>query len=192
MQIPWPFKQYLEAFWPRQSCGPAPCQPCWWAGSSWWPPCRVGSASDGSTASGARHPEVGRAPGEQQVTIHTVHWFKHQKYKLFPKDFIHYAAKKFSAIIYDSWRVILDIFNYFQVFWQKSVSPHLVRGHHWRLSSSTSGITTAVFPPVPRGRCSVLLVFRGLDPATGASPLFLAPHNTNTVLAHTLSTAVDR
>lgn len=61
-------KQYLihsnlEASWPRRSCGPAPCRPCWWAGSSWWPRCRVGSASDGNIILGARHPGATGAPG---------------------------------------------------------------------------------------------------------------------------------
>lgn len=66
-------KQYLEASWPRRSCGPAPCQPCWWAGTSWWPQCRVGSASDGSKALGAQHPGAGGAPVEAAHKLSDCH-----------------------------------------------------------------------------------------------------------------------
>lgn len=58
---------YLEVSWPKQSYGPAPYQPCWWAGSSWRPQCTVGSSFVGSRALGAQHLEAGEEPAESAV-----------------------------------------------------------------------------------------------------------------------------
>lgn len=43
------FVTHQALSWPRRSCERAPCQPCWWADSSWWAHCTVGCVSVAST-----------------------------------------------------------------------------------------------------------------------------------------------